>query len=220
MIRVLILRTKTSPTERIKDLLKNEGIRTFTTPSICRMHDLLEGHGFDAVIIERGKLERHCVQPMKHLWESLSSIIIVYYSITETGFITAECASIPPSELSCPIRVDRGDVERIVVAALKGKAIEQAEPAPTEFPPAGSVRPELHQKMEKLLDLLLEAGSTGIAPAVLAEAILNHRGDTWKKDIQSYVSKLRSVLARQYSGQYSLTLRNTRYTLIKIPQSV
>jgi hypothetical protein len=66
-------------------------------------------------------------------------------------------------------------VERTILSALSGKTSAVQSSERIAFPPEGKTAPVMHRKMEQILNLLVQTGDIGVAPAVIAAKILKSR---------------------------------------------
>jgi hypothetical protein len=69
----------------------------------------------------------------------------------------------------------------------------------------------LHKKMETILKILVDAGFLGITIPEICEKVWGKKTKDRKKDIQIYISKLRTILAAAFPNRYSISLNQGKY---------
>lgn len=201
-----------------KTLSKAE-IKATCVKSLSRMHFLLSSRRFDAIIINKKIMLDHGVSSIRHLWEFHSRLCIIMYSLTD-GLIQLESQSLP-------VKIS-GKEEKIKTIESALQAIndktEKNNPGETRQSESRMAKQsvtlaydfpiQLHKKIRLILEVLLNAGTDGVRTDTISYAAWGNKIRDRKKDIQIYISRLRSILGTAYSGQYQIILVQDRYILI------
>jgi hypothetical protein len=210
--------------------LFRSGIRVKRVKSLSKLHLHAATGAFDAILVERAITERYHVKVSRHQWESRSPMAIVTWSTDESGSVEIVCHARPASvtgrkraernenamtrirDALSSIKEETRRVDGMPTPTVKDAQNGHASAASVSLPPL----PEgitLHKKAQTLLDIVRESGDQGADTARIAETLWPGEGLGRKRDIQSYMARLRGTLDRAFPGSYRIVRQKDRYIL-------
>lgn len=192
---------------------------------ISNLHRTLVSQSVDAIVVSQEFMALRRISPSSHLTTAKSPVLIVAWSYLPDGSLFAEAFSaldIPPDSGEYP--------ERVLLQERIRRAIEGGPCSP----PGEVLDPEaiyahggqnaahgspiqdlvLHRKMRIILNAIALTGDGGIMPDALVREAWGPGGKNRRKDLHSYISKLRKVLAGTDEGRYRIVFRDRRYRLL------
>ncbi len=215
--------------------LFRSGIRVKRVKSLSKLHLHAATGAFDAILVERAITERYHVKVSRHQWESRTPMAIITWSADESGSIEIACYARPASVTGMK-RAERNEnaktrirdaLSAIHAENLPGNGdllpLDNSANAVFESGPAIILPPlpegvTLHKKAQILLDIVRESGDRGADTLRIAETLWPGEGLTRKRDIQSYVARLRGTLDRAFPGSYRIVRLKDRYILRALAQ--
>lgn len=199
-------------------------IKTTRVQSLSRLHMLIACRTYDAIIINQQYLNLHGMTPYRHLWQSCSIHCIISYTIQNNGNIELQFTRLSQKSTEIPDKPDREIIlNRIAEILESGNTLTMdthekiihgqnlANEQKILLP--DNLQDSLHKKIKLVLSSLINAGNAGIPPENLTYEVWGSTKKNKKKDIQIYISKLRSVLKRTPDKKYQISLNNGRYIL-------
>ncbi len=192
---------------------------------ISSLHRTLVSQSVDAIVVSQEFMAQRRISPSNHLQTAKSPVSIVAWGYLPDGSLTAEAFSardIPPDTGEY---LERERFHRRICRAVEGRACRQTAEVSdigSEYAHDGRIVPrespipdlDVHRKMRLILDAIARTGDAGIGPDALA-------GETWgpgvkdrRKDLHSYICKLRKALAGAFEGRYRIVFRDRRYRLL------
>ncbi len=215
--------------------LSRAGIRVKRVKTLSKLHLHAATGAFDAILVERAITERYHVRVSRHLWDSRISMAIITWSADESGSVDIACFARPAS-VTGPRRAERNENARTRIRdALSSIEAENrrydGDPAhPDKVAQKGhssaatvSLPPlpkgiTLHKKARILLDIVRESGDQGADTVRIAEILWPGEGLDRKRDIQSYMARLRGTLDRAFPGSFRIVRLKDRYILKDLAQ--
>lgn len=199
-------------------------IKTTRVQSLSRLHILIACRTFDAIIINQDYLNLHRMSPYRHLWQSRSPLCIISYTIKNNGKIELQFARLSQYSTEIPDKPDREIILNRIAEILESGNILTNDTL--EKPISGqnlvndqkillpdNLQDVLHKKIKLVLSSLINAGNAGIPSENLTYEVWGSTQKNKKKDIQIYISKLRSILKKTHDKKYQISLNNGRYIL-------
>lgn len=209
---------------RISASLEASEIKTTRVQSLSRLHMLIACRTFDAIIIHEHYLKLHGMSPYRHLWQSGSPLCIISYTIQNNGKIELQFARLSQKITEIPDKSDREIIlNRIAEILESGNTFTNDTPEKPinmqnlvndqKILLPDNLQNVLHKKIKLVLSSLINAGNAGIPPENLTYEVWGSTQKNKKKDIQIYISKLRTLLKKSYDQKYQISLNNGRYIL-------
>lgn len=224
----------------VYDALIAEGFRVCRISNLSRLHTILESHVFDAIIVGSRFLELHGVKPARHLWETRSPHTIITWRRDTTEKMELSVHSIPDSAVGYARAPDREEKITRITSVLESPRRKKSESEAIERGFEGSGRPNecgteatsercdeviesifpegelhIHRKMRLILNALVESGSRGIDSPSISRLVWENTNRDRTKDIQIYISKLRSLLSLARPSPYGIRFERKRYFLTR-----
>ena len=223
IMKISILMYLSNPAEDklVYQNLLQAGIRVCKIGDISRLHTILESHFYDCILVNRSILKLYELSAKQHIWNAQSPQTILCWTRNADGDISFETHSL--TEELCGLSRPSDHCEKIeyVKDTLSGiNRIHHQTNQPNQIIHAQqlpvmhiSEELHLHKKIRLILEYLINSGETGMTCGELIDRIWGKSEKNRIKDIQSYVSKLRSILSRTDTMQYQIMYSNNRYYL-------
>ena len=211
--------------------LKSANIRVKRVKNLTELH-INAGSGlFDAVLVSETSLADYHMDPSRHQQRNGAMVAILAWGHESNNRLKVTNY---PAQASCgnlegqKDREDKLDFVRMVIERLPAspeslregfapytasggtRANDGAYEIPA-FPIAMEMR--LHRKVRQIIALLSMAGNSGISVAQINDALWCNTDRNRKKDVQIYISRIRSLLTEAFPDRYRITLEKNRYVL-------
>lgn len=210
----------------IKEALEAYKITCTSVKNLSRMHILLSCRHFDAVIVNKATLNAYGIIPNRHLGDAETSLCIIHYVVSENKTLKTELCCISEEKTGDSVKTDKTHLREIIKAALESviiydkkgiRAVDSlAEIAENEkycvFPE--NFEKSLHKKMRLVFRGILDSGRKGIQTNTITHLVWGPLSSDKRKDIQIYISRLRTILDKQYDKKFIIKFQNNRYTLL------
>ena len=204
---------------------------------VKRVRDLSELHInaasglFDAVLVSETTLADYHLDPLRHQQHNDSMVAIMTWGRASNNRLKvtiypalAPCGTLEEQAyLEEKLNFVRNRIERLYPASesARDNLVPYASPDETgendgayeipAFPPALEAR--LHRKVRQIIALLGTAGKSGISVAQINDAVWRNTDRNRKRDIQIYISRIRSLLEEAFPDRYRITFEKKRYFL-------
>lgn len=224
IMKISILLYLSNPAEDkilYQNLIQSE-IRVCKIGDISRLHTILESQSFDCIVVNGNFLKLHELSPKQHLWDAQSPHTILCWTRNADGTISVETHSIREEICGLSRTFDYGEKIECLKGIISGthpKNPQKSQPnqiTPAQHLPVIHISEEmhLHKKIRMILEYLMYSGETGMDCSELIDKIWGKTEKNHIKDLQSYISKLRSILSRTDIMHYQIMHENSRYYLL------
>ena len=211
--------------------LKKANIRVKRVKGLSELHINAESGLFDAILVSESTIADYHMDLSRHQQLHGAFVAILTWGRTPNNRLKVTVYPSCASKCNQEDQADREEgldfvrkvLERVSAApeSLRESLVSYATPGGTEtndgayeipaFPPAMEMR--LHRKIRQIIALLSTAGNSGISVAQINEAVWRNTDRNRKKDVQIYISRIRSLLAEAFPDRYRITLEKNRYIL-------
>lgn len=219
-ISILQYLSETEDDGKLYGALVSAGFRVCRIGNLSRLHTILESRFFDAILIHRHFLTMHCMSADRHLKDANAPLAIIDWEISVNGGVSFEVHRRDREEKLSPELVA---VTEFLSGIGKGRNDElmDGKPSPSNAEGPAATMPvtltisglSFHKKLGQVLEVISESGEKGADIQAITDRIWGTTARNRKKDIQIYVSKLRSTLSGQGGKRYSIKYENKRYFL-------
>jgi len=211
--------------------LKSANIRVKRVKNLTELH-INAGSGlFDAVLVSETSLADYHMDPSHHQQRNGALVSILAWGHASNNRLKVTNYPAQASSGNLEDQVERDDkldfvrkvIERLPTApeslhegftpymALGGTRTHDGAYEIPDFPIEMETR--LHRKVRQIIALLSMAGNSGISVAQINEALWRNTDRNRKRDVQIYISRIRSLLAEAFPDRYRITLEKNRYFL-------
>lgn len=226
-------------------LLRAAGLKPLILTSFQDIHDVALAGTCDCIVVNTAVFHKYKIQPKRHLWQSKSPVIIIGYTHHAKKHLTTQLYALPkevhlflgqknPEDLyefvnkAFLIGYEAkknnpempNEITEEIEESLKKNTVSKLEDS---IPVLKSEQKKLMTpKLWKLLFLLQEQILLGASPMHIEYELWNHTyiSRNRAKDIQSYISKLRTILKANTEKPYTIQFLERRYYLVKLKAMV
>ncbi len=188
---------------------------------ISSLHRTLFSQSFDAIVVSQEFMALRRISPSFHLKMGKSPVSIVAWGFLTDGSKAAEAFCALDLSPGSDEYLEKERLHERICRAIEAQVEETSDTSPAYgrnglIAVQGLPIPDLaiHRKMRLILDAIARTGDEGIGPDDLTRETWGPNSESRRKDLHSYISKLRKALLGVCGSRYRIVFRDRRYRLL------